>query len=134
VQAQEFGPPDQVDVAHAVEGIIASAFAGDVNAYRPALAAAGLDDTTAAILIGNQLGARPPPLSCSPRRRERRFDLLTVKRAAAVQKTAICLGDQLPRATTVDGLDAVPFLRLPQPSATIATDTSSGPSTAARSS
>jgi hypothetical protein len=51
--------------------------------------------------------------------------LLTVKRAAAVQKTAICLGDQLPRATTVDGLDAVPFLRLPQPSATIATDTSS---------
>ena len=44
---------------------------------------------------------------------------------ARSQKTVICLGDAMPAATNVDGLDAVPFLRLPQPSASIATDTSS---------
>jgi hypothetical protein len=125
VLANEFGPADPADVAHAVQGIVATAFGGDPNAYEAALAAAGLDDATAAILVGNQLVKQAAAARLLAQGATTSVDAFTAKRATTVLNSAVCLRDEVPPLTTVDGLDAVPFLRLPVPSTTIAADVAS---------
>ncbi len=119
LQGAEFGAPEGADVDAAVAHVIERSFEGNADAYRAELAARGAGEAAARELVADELRRQTGRARLRADGSGDSLDAWTARRAADLLEQAICLRDEIPAASGLDGLARLPYLRLPEPASTL---------------
>jgi hypothetical protein len=118
-QTAEFGSPEPADLDAVLLRVVERSFGGNADAFRAELAAKGVTEAAARGLVADELRRETGRAQLSVGGSGDSLDLWTARQVNRALRTAICLRDELPDTAALDGLGRLPFLRLPEPAATL---------------